>query len=48
MRKREKKGEMEEGEHEERKGGGEGKRGKEKKFLNQIYIYSFSHMKVES
>ena len=48
MRKRAKKGEVGKRKEEEREGGEKGERGKEKKFLKQIYIYSFSHMKVET
>ena len=48
MRKRAKKGEVGKRKQEEREGGEKGERGKEKKFRKQIYIYSFSHMKVET
>lgn len=48
MRKRTKKGEVGKRKQEERKGGGKEKREKEKKFLKQVYIYSFTHMKVET
>ena len=48
MRKRAKKREVGKRKQEEREGGEKGERGKEKKFQKQIYIYSFSHMKVET
>lgn len=48
MRERAKKGEVGKRKQEEREGGEKGERGEENKFRKQIYIYSLSHMKVET